>query len=163
MRTAAQTPPTGLARGTNRISIGRPLTCGRDPAKAVTREKECPQANPGNESTQQVGLCPAPPWAAQDLPRDAERLPHPPDPATAGCHARPLTGPEVPAGITDTGRVEHPPSARLYMWVRSQGRGASLVAQWLRIRLPVQGTWVRALAREDPTCCGATKPVRHKY
>ena len=39
----------------------------------------------------------------------------------------------------------------------------SLVAQWLRIRLPMQGTWVRALAREDPTCLGAAKPVRHNY
>ena len=33
--------------------------------------------------------------------------------------------------------------------------GTSLVAQWLRICLPVQGTWVRALVREDPTCHGA--------
>ena len=40
---------------------------------------------------------------------------------------------------------------------------ASLVVQWLRIRLPIQGTGVRALAREDPTCRGATKPVRHNY
>ena len=40
---------------------------------------------------------------------------------------------------------------------------ASLVAQWLRIRLPMQGTRVRTLVREDPTCCGATKPVRHNY
>ena len=40
---------------------------------------------------------------------------------------------------------------------------ASLVAQWLRIRLPVQGTRVRALVGEDPTCGGATKPVRHNY
>ena len=39
----------------------------------------------------------------------------------------------------------------------------SLVAQWLRIRLPVQGTWVRSLAREDPTCRGAAKPVSHNY
>ena len=38
---------------------------------------------------------------------------------------------------------------------------ASLVAQWLRIRLPMQGTWVRALVREEATCCGATKPVCH--
>ena len=37
--------------------------------------------------------------------------------------------------------------------------GASLVAQWLRIRLPMQGTWVRALAWEDPTCRKATKPM----
>ena len=27
----------------------------------------------------------------------------------------------------------------------------------------MQGTWVRALVREDPTCLGATKPVRHNY
>ena len=29
--------------------------------------------------------------------------------------------------------------------------GASLVVQWLRICLPMQGTWVWALVREDPT------------
>ena len=39
----------------------------------------------------------------------------------------------------------------------------SLVAQWLRICLPMQGTQVRALVREDPTCRGATKPVHHNY
>ena len=39
----------------------------------------------------------------------------------------------------------------------------SLVAQWLGIRLPVQGTWVPVLVQEDLTCCGATKPVRHDY
>ena len=37
--------------------------------------------------------------------------------------------------------------------------GASLVAQWLGVHLPVQGTWVRSLVQEDPTCCGATGPV----
>ena len=41
--------------------------------------------------------------------------------------------------------------------------GASLVAQWLRICLPIQGTRVRALVWEDPTCRGATRPVRHNY
>ena len=41
--------------------------------------------------------------------------------------------------------------------------GTSLVAQWLRIRLPMQGARVRALSREDPTCYGAVKPVRHNY
>ena len=40
---------------------------------------------------------------------------------------------------------------------------SSLVAQWLRICLPMQGTRVRALVQEDPTCRGATKPVRHNY
>ncbi|KAJ8795982.1 hypothetical protein J1605_002744 [Eschrichtius robustus] len=37
----------------------------------------------------------------------------------------------------------------------------SLVAQWLRICLPMQGTRVRALVREDPTCHRAAKPVHH--
>ena len=41
--------------------------------------------------------------------------------------------------------------------------GTSLVAQWLRIHLPMQGTWVWALVREDPTCCRATKPVCNNY
>ena len=41
--------------------------------------------------------------------------------------------------------------------------GASLVVQSLRIRLPMQGTWVRTLVWEDPTCRRATKPMRHNY
>ena len=36
--------------------------------------------------------------------------------------------------------------------------GTSLVVQWLRILLPMQGTWVRPLVWEDPTCLGLTKP-----
>ena len=40
---------------------------------------------------------------------------------------------------------------------------ASLVVQWLRIHLPGQGTQVRSLVQEDPTCHGATRPVCHNY
>ena len=32
------------------------------------------------------------------------------------------------------------------------------MVQWLRIRLPMQGTWVQSLVWEDPTCLGATEP-----
>ena len=39
----------------------------------------------------------------------------------------------------------------------------SLVVQWLRIHLPMQGTWVPSLVREDPMCCEATKLVHHNY
>ena len=39
----------------------------------------------------------------------------------------------------------------------------SMVAQWLRIHLPKQGTWVQSLVREDSTCHGAIKPVCHSY
>ncbi|XP_059983228.1 protein N-terminal glutamine amidohydrolase isoform X1 [Lagenorhynchus albirostris] len=41
--------------------------------------------------------------------------------------------------------------------------GTSLVAQWLRIHLPMQWTWVQSLVQEDLTCHRATKPVRHNY
>ena len=41
--------------------------------------------------------------------------------------------------------------------------GTSLVVQWLRIHLPMQGTRVRVLVQEDATCCGATKPMLHNY
>ena len=40
-------------------------------------------------------------------------------------------------------------------------RGASLVAQWLGVHLPMQGTRVRAPVREDPTCRRADGPVSH--
>ena len=46
---------------------------------------------------------------------------------------------------------------------KKEKRRTSLVAQWLRIHLPMQGTHVRALVLKDPTCCGATKPVCHNY
>ena len=38
-----------------------------------------------------------------------------------------------------------------------------LMAQWLRICLPMQGTRVRALVREDPSCGRAAGPVHHNY
>ena len=41
--------------------------------------------------------------------------------------------------------------------------GVSLVAQWWRIRLPMQETWVWYLICEDPTCSGDTNPMCHNY
>ena len=41
--------------------------------------------------------------------------------------------------------------------------GTALVAEWLRIHLPMQGTQVQSLVQEDPTCCRATKLVHHNY
>ena len=41
--------------------------------------------------------------------------------------------------------------------------GTSLVVQWLRICLPIQGTQVWSLAQEDLICCRATKPTSHSY
>ena len=49
------------------------------------------------------------------------------------------------------------------LFSRVSGPRASLVAQWLRISLPMQETQVQALVWEDPTCHGATKPVSHNY
>ena len=39
----------------------------------------------------------------------------------------------------------------------------SLVVQWLRIHLPMQGTWVQSLAQKDSTCHGAARPMHHSY
>ena len=39
----------------------------------------------------------------------------------------------------------------------------SVVAQWTRIHLPRQGTWVEYLVQEDSTCHTAAKPVCHNY
>ena len=51
----------------------------------------------------------------------------------------------------------------VYLKFKFNSVGASPVAPWLGICLPMQGTWVRALVWEDPTCRGATKPVCHNY
>ena len=47
--------------------------------------------------------------------------------------------------------------------IKNLPTGASPVAQWLRICLLMQGTRVRALVWEDPTCHGAPGPVSHNY
>ena len=52
---------------------------------------------------------------------------------------------------------------RQFLLFKTPVIGTSPVAQWLRIRLPRQGTRVQALVREDPTCRGATKPECHNY
>ena len=54
-------------------------------------------------------------------------------------------------------------SVAISIKVKNIPPGTSLVAQWLRICLPMQGTRVRSLVREDPTCRGATKPLCHNY
>ena len=38
-----------------------------------------------------------------------------------------------------------------------------LVAQWIRICLPVQETWVQSPIQEDSTCRRSAKPVCHNY
>ena len=53
---------------------------------------------------------------------------------------------------------EQPKCPSRKRWIR-----ASLVVQWLRIRLPMQATRVWSLVWEEPTCRGETKPVRHNY
>ena len=41
--------------------------------------------------------------------------------------------------------------------------GSSLAVQGMRICLPTQGTQLWSLGREDPICCGTTKPACHNY
>ena len=56
-----------------------------------------------------------------------------------------------------------PFTKQYFVFQNKESKRASLMAQWLRISLPMQGTRVRALVREDPTCRGAAKPVSHNY
>ena len=86
-----------------------------------------------------------------------------------------MPGTDLGAGHTEWNNIKGLYSNRISLPTEGDGNnksirylkenrvGASLVAQWLRIRLPMQGTLVRALVREDFTCRGATKPVRHNY
>ena len=39
----------------------------------------------------------------------------------------------------------------------------SLMVQWLRIHLPMQGTQVQSQVQEDPTGHGAAKPIHLNY
>ena len=45
--------------------------------------------------------------------------------------------------------------------MKRRSPGASLVVQWLRVHLLMQGTQVRAPVQEDPTCCRAAGPISH--
>ncbi|KAJ8780720.1 hypothetical protein J1605_000763 [Eschrichtius robustus] len=75
----------------------------------------------------------------------------------------PIVSPSLPASTSSDECSEN-----CFLVMRKGGDmwncwGAFLVVQWLRICLPMQGTWVRALVWEDPTCHGATKPMQHNY
>ena len=58
----------------------------------------------------------------------------------------------------EPGRLQSTGSQRVgHDWATSLS--LSLVVQWLRIWLPMQGTQVRFLVWEDSACCGAPRPV----
>ena len=52
-------------------------------------------------------------------------------------------------------------TVKYHVTIKKDDCRASLVAQWLRVCLLMQGTRVRALVWEDPTCHGAAGPVSH--
>ncbi|KAJ8783597.1 hypothetical protein J1605_008640 [Eschrichtius robustus] len=59
--------------------------------------------------------------------------------------------------------AREPQLLSLRVWSLRVWSLTSMVVQWLRIRLPMQGARVRDLVREDPTFRGAAKPVCHNY
>ena len=63
--------------------------------------------------------------------------------------------------IQDLGKTMEAKIKKMQEMFNKDPEGASLVAQWLRICLLMQGTRVRALVWEDPTCHGAAGPVSH--
>ena len=79
-----------------------------------------------------------------------------------GIHWTPDDGPNLTPGV----------GGKLAQWSQDEGETrevprehketrASLVIQWLRIPLPMQGTQVRSLVQEVSTCRRPTKPVCH--
>ena len=58
------------------------------------------------------------------------------------------------AGVTGSAHVHT---------ITKHPRWIYLVVHYLTVYLPMQWTWVWSLVWEDPTCCGATKPVHHSY
>ena len=88
-------------------------------------------------------------------------------PDTKGIGSHYSGGTQVPWGSERDGDCAWGDGASAWRLVETGGQKScywtSLVAQWLRIHLPMQETGVRALVREDPICRGATKPVRHNY
>ena len=65
--------------------------------------------------------------------------------------------------LTQNGSKDLNIRAKTIKFSEEKKRRASRVAQWLGVCLPMQGTRVRALVREDPTCRGAAGPVSHNY
>ena len=53
-------------------------------------------------------------------------------------------------------------TAALFTTVKTWNR-TSLVAEWIRSHLPMQGTQVPSLVQEDSMCCAVTKLMHHNY
>ncbi|XP_059785447.1 DNA polymerase delta subunit 3 isoform X2 [Balaenoptera ricei] len=90
--------------------------------------------------------------------------PSPPPPASPSPEPVLKTEPEPPSvkGSSGENKRKRKRVLKSKAFVDEEGCiETSLVVQWLRVHLPMQGTWVQALLQEDPTCCGATKPVHH--
>ena len=90
-----------------------------------------------------------------------------PNKHTCRCLLHVYTGPASPVPTstcnipsTVTGNLTQ---VTVYKRAQELWLGASLVAQWIRICLPIQETWVWSLVQEDPICHGITKPMRHHY
>ena len=63
----------------------------------------------------------------------------------------------------DTAEHTEHPTSKTNKQTKNDWWGASLVVQWIRICLAMQGTPIWSLGCDDPTCHGATKLICHDY
>ncbi|XP_067592559.1 small ribosomal subunit protein bS18m isoform X1 [Pseudorca crassidens] len=128
-----------ITKAIKRAQIMDPSRFSRDgfPGGAVV---ESPPADAGDTAS-----CPSP--GGSHMPRSSWAR----EPRPLGLHVWSLW-----SATGEATAVRGPRTAKKknHLW-------ASLVAQWLKVRLPMQGMQVRAPVREDPTCRGAAGPMSH--
>ena len=87
-------------------------------------------------------------WASTVVPRLKKPTP---SPLTGSNKAAPPTAcPEWSSNLS-------------ILWSKCKLSWTSVVAQWIKVYLPMQGTEVWSLVLEDPTCHRATKLLHHNY
>ena len=81
---------------------------------------------------------------------------------TKNYNSNPNCDSEIKLFLGDTLQLKKS-SSRVHQQENLKHSGASLVVQWIRIRLPMQERQVRSLVQKAPTCHRVTEPMHCNY